>query len=255
MDYIHDQNLATPGLVGLVAWAEATGSFELTDVVDRFSSEKEDLHEALDFLVSIAYLSREPTEKSYVYTFLAPPGRAAIPDEFKDFQKAYPAEYAGIKGSISHNWKRFKMHKDYRQELHKLLPAIEAQKKAREAGKKSGAFVPIMKNAATWINQRCWEMPVDSFESESVSNFSQEYLGWVSQKYGSLALGNLPLTASQIKAYTIGDGDFTGIRQRLSPDNKKYYFEKVHSEYYSNTIPEKIQPYERLVQLYKAAIQ
>jgi len=50
-----------------------------------------------------------------------------------------------------------KHHKDWKEVLSLLLPAIEAQEFRRFRMAKKGEFVPPLKHFQTWINNRCWE--------------------------------------------------------------------------------------------------
>lgn len=74
--------------------------------------------------------------------------------EFDAFRKAYPGTKRGLKTEFD-NFK--KKHKDYREVIPKLMPALEALKDWRKKAKEHGQFVPEYANLQTWINQRRWE--------------------------------------------------------------------------------------------------
>lgn len=79
--------------------------------------------------------------------------------------KASISEYGGTKrGAATELENLKKKHKDWKDILPLIAPAIENQKKYREAKKAKGEFVAEWKNLQTWINQRCWEEVVPTFE-------------------------------------------------------------------------------------------
>ncbi len=75
------------------------------------------------------------------------------------------SEYGGTKRGASTELENLKKkHKDWKDVLPLIAPAIENQKKYRDAKKAKGVFVAEWKNLQTWINQRCWEEVVPTFE-------------------------------------------------------------------------------------------
>ena len=77
-----------------------------------------------------------------------------IPDEFINALSLF--EGKTVKTA---NWIVFTRHKDWKECLPLLVPAICAEKEwRREAGLRADYnFIPHWKNFATWLNQRCWE--------------------------------------------------------------------------------------------------
>ena len=71
------------------------------------------------------------------------------------FLEAYKI-YPGSK-SKTDNFKTFKKHKDWKECLPLLKPAVEKEVGHKEALKYYGEFCPDFKNFKTWLNQRCWE--------------------------------------------------------------------------------------------------
>lgn len=55
-----------------------------------------------------------------------------------------------------------KKHKDWKEALQLIGPAIEKQIEAREQKKAAGVFVPEWKNLKTWLSQRCWEEVIEA---------------------------------------------------------------------------------------------
>ena len=69
--------------------------------------------------------------------------------------------YPGRKRGLDTEYAGFvKKHKDHRDIVGLLLPAIQAQIDNRKVLAESKVFVPEWKNFSTWINQRCWEETV-----------------------------------------------------------------------------------------------
>lgn len=84
--------------------------------------------------------------------------------QINDF-KVSISQYGGTKrGAATELENLKKKHKDWKDILPLIAPAIENQKKYREAKKAKGEFVAEWKNLQTWINQRCWEEVVPTFE-------------------------------------------------------------------------------------------
>lgn len=84
--------------------------------------------------------------------------------EINDF-KFLISDYGGTKrGAATELENLKKKHKDWKTVLPLICPAIENQKKYREAKKAKGEFVPEWKNFQTWINQRCWEEVIPTFK-------------------------------------------------------------------------------------------
>jgi len=71
------------------------------------------------------------------------------------FFEAYKI-YPGSK-SKTDNFKTFKKHKDWKECLPLLKPAVEKEVGHKKALKYYGEFCPDFKNFKTWLNQRCWE--------------------------------------------------------------------------------------------------
>jgi hypothetical protein len=86
-------------------------------------------------------------------------------DEFEKARKLYP----GVKCGLGTEFKRFQKHKDWRVELPKLYPAIEAQIAWRERKKKKNEFVSAWKHFKTWLNNRWWEAELDEEEPSPLS--------------------------------------------------------------------------------------
>lgn len=83
--------------------------------------------------------------------------------EFEKFQAAIK-KFPGTKGGSETEYINFKKkHKDYKEVVHLLEPAIFAQIAHRKKLKIEiednpvGKHLPAWKNFQTWINNRCWE--------------------------------------------------------------------------------------------------
>ena len=82
---------------------------------------------------------------------------------FNEFRILYPGKKRGNETEFKDFTKK---HKDWKEILPLLLPAIKDQIKHRE-NIPPGKFVPEWKYLKTWINQRNWE---EEFETESDPN-------------------------------------------------------------------------------------
>lgn len=73
---------------------------------------------------------------------------------FEEARTAFP----GTKRGFDTEYNNFtRKHKDWRNILPLLKPAIKAQIADRQRKKITGEFVPSWKHFRTWINNRCWE--------------------------------------------------------------------------------------------------
>ena len=80
-------------------------------------------------------------------------GESESRKKFEQARKIYP----GTKRKLDVELANFrKQHKNHREILPLLAPAIENQIEYRKALKAAGAFVPAWKHFRTWINQSCW---------------------------------------------------------------------------------------------------
>ena len=76
---------------------------------------------------------------------------------FEQARRLYPGDKRGGQTEFD-NLKR--KHKDYKQIIPALEPAIQLQIINREKMKKAGDFVPPWKHFKTYINNRCWESKI-----------------------------------------------------------------------------------------------
>ena len=76
-------------------------------------------------------------------------------------------EYPGTKRGLETEFTNFrKKHKDWKQVITLLSPAIRKQIDLRTRLKEQNKFVPEWKHFQTWINQRCWEEETEMPRSE-----------------------------------------------------------------------------------------
>lgn len=75
-------------------------------------------------------------------------------ETFELFRKKYPGTKKGLDTEFA-NFK--KKHKDWKEAISILEPALEKQIQTREALTTAKKFVPEWKHLRTWINQRSWE--------------------------------------------------------------------------------------------------
>lgn len=77
---------------------------------------------------------------------------------FDEFRKSYP----GTKRGLITEFENFKKkHKDWKDILPLLLPAIKKEIAWHEEKQRKKEFCPEYKMLQTWINKRCWEQEFD----------------------------------------------------------------------------------------------
>ena len=74
--------------------------------------------------------------------------------KFDEARKFYPGKKLGNPTEFLNYRHR---HRDWKESLPLLIPAINSQIEERKRLKYAGKFVPEWKNFKTWINNRCWE--------------------------------------------------------------------------------------------------
>lgn len=96
-------------------------------------------------------------------TPIIPQGDDSLEKEFDKFRRSYP----GNKGGLSTEFGKFKKkHKDWKDVVPLLLPALEKEIAWRGYKKERKEWTPEYKNLSTWLNNRCWEQ---EFEKEHPS--------------------------------------------------------------------------------------
>lgn len=95
-----------------------------------------------------------------------------IRDTFEAFRKAYKGQKNGLEVELQ-NFVRAcrKLGYDYTLEVVKLMPAWEAEHRARLEKELSGGFFPSPKNLKTWLNNACWLQTLNT--SPDVSQLTQ----------------------------------------------------------------------------------
>lgn len=87
-------------------------------------------------------------------------------DLFSKFRDLYP----GTKEGLSTEYERFqKKHKDWKEILPLLLPAVRNQIAQRKLMNNNEDFVPHWKHLKTWINNHCWETEINIEEDKPAS--------------------------------------------------------------------------------------
>lgn len=89
---------------------------------------------------------------------------------FDEFRRAYPTQKRGLQTEFA-NFK--KKHKDWKEVLPLLLPAIQAEIAWHEEKQRKKEFCPQYKNFQTWVNNRCWEQEF-LLEDQSMSDLPRK---------------------------------------------------------------------------------
>ena len=89
---------------------------------------------------------------------------------FELSRKLYPGTRLGNESEF----KNFQKHKDWKECLPLLKPAIEKQINHKQLSKKQGNFTPEWKHFKTWINQRCWEEELPDMVDDEMQNIDKQ---------------------------------------------------------------------------------
>ena len=108
-------------------------------------------------------VKKSKVKKKENITPIIPQGDDSLEKEFDKFRRSYP----GNKGGLSTEFGKFKKkHKDWKDVVPLLLPALEKEIAWRGYKKERKEWTPEYKNLSTWLNNRCWEQ---EFEKEHPS--------------------------------------------------------------------------------------
>jgi hypothetical protein len=92
-------------------------------------------------------------------------------ERFDEFRKLYQ----GTKKGLNTEFETFKKHKDYKECINLLLPALQKEIEYKQTKKNKGEFVPEWKNLQTWINQRCWEQEFEVIKQQDLPPIKKYY--------------------------------------------------------------------------------
>jgi hypothetical protein len=79
--------------------------------------------------------------------------------------------YLGTKLGTQTEFDKFMKHKDWKQCLPLLLPAMIREKVEKQKLIDAGKFSPNWKNFSTWINQRCWETEYPNVSQADIDKY------------------------------------------------------------------------------------
>lgn len=136
---------------------------------------------------------------------VAPPQSAAVEVEgqavgcrntseaiFEDFRRLYP----GTKLGHGKEYDTLQKHRDWREALPKLRPALEAEMRWREAANLAGEFCPEWPHLRTWLSQRRWEQELKPIGYEAGKNpKGRSAIASADSKYGSTVPAKLDIVA------------------------------------------------------------
>ena len=78
--------------------------------------------------------------------------------------------YKGVRKGLQTEFANFTKHKDWKQCLPLLLPAMLLENADKEQTFKRNGFQQQWKNFSTWINQRCWETEYPNLTQQEIDN-------------------------------------------------------------------------------------
>lgn len=82
--------------------------------------------------------------------------------DFEEFRKEYPGTKRGLKTELT----VLQKHKDWKQIIPDLLPALRKEKEWRTMKISNSEFCPTWPNLQTWLNQRRWEQELGAAQKE-----------------------------------------------------------------------------------------
>ena len=130
---------------------------------------------------------------------------------FEAARKFYPGTKGGFKTTFA---KMKTKHKDWKMCLHKLIPAIEREIKAKEAQRNSGKHCPDWQHFETWINNRGWEKTFD-VEVQTTTTNSTVYARYLERKQ-QICPNAAALPLEDVHAWVNMAGIFSGLEKHIT---------------------------------------
>lgn len=94
-----------------------------------------------------------------------------IKETFEEFRKKYPGTKRGLDTEFEYFCKK---HKDHKDVVFLLLPALNNLINWRQAKELAEEFIPPYANLQTWINQRRWEAELEPVQKTNPNEQSQQ---------------------------------------------------------------------------------
>ncbi len=147
---------------------------------------------------------------------------SGLMSRFEAARKFYP----GVKGGLTKEFGVFKKHKDYKECIDLLIPAMEREAAYKKTCAEAGKFVAEWKNFQTWLNQRCWENEYAAAQTAKVSEMYAVYLQRRSEKAPTCSV----ITEDLFKEWSNETGRFAGRSKYMTKDSARDFFWANHSK-------------------------
>ena len=152
----------------------------------------------------------------------------AIEARFDTFRQEYRKITGNAVPGLETALKLLKKHRDWREIVDRLLPALQLESEYKSHLKKTNQFCPPWPNFATWMNQRRFENEFDLPEKgEEKWSDGDLYFSYVHELPPILATVK-KLSQFEYSIWNSKIGPFLNIDRQMSPQSRRQKFIQAH---------------------------
>lgn len=234
MEHILDDSSLSCIDIGILSWAQHRERFTLDDLKLRFPelAHNEGLLDTLSYLIATKGFLEVTGDYEYVFVGARKKEKVltAIEARFDTFRQEYRKITGNAVPGLETALKLLKKHKDWREVVDQLLPALQRESEYKFHLKKTNQFCPPWPNFATWMNQRRFENEFDLPASKQLSWSKPELLILYQHEiepYGSL-LDKQMLSEWEYSIWHSKIGPFAFIDKQMSQQTRRQKFLQAH---------------------------
>lgn len=236
MEHIFDDSSLSCIDIGILSWAQHRERFTLDDLKLRFPelAHNEGLLDTLSYLIATKGFLEVTGDYEYVFVGARKKEKVltAIEARFDTFRQKYRKITGNAVPGLETALKLLKKHKDWREVVDQLLPALQRESEYKFHLKKTNQFCPPWPNFSTWMNQRRWEQEFDMPESSNSEWTDRELLNKYLEEIGQLNQRYVPgeeaMTQYEYSMWHSKIGPFLNIDRQMSPAVRWQKFMQAH---------------------------
>lgn len=235
MEHIFDDSSLSARAIGVLLWCQHRERFTALEIQLRFPEFDADHDGLLDLLTFfVAIKGYFELVGDYEYVFVGARKKEKVLTAIEARFDAFRQEYRKITGNpvpgLETALKLLKKHRDWREIVDKLLPAIQRESEYKSHLKKTNQFCPPWPNFATWMNQRRFENEFDLPQPKTQAWNNQQLMLEYIQEIGAFTF---PAFEKGLSEYEYGMwhskiGPFLNIDRQFSPAVRRQKFIQAH---------------------------
>jgi len=233
MEHIFDDSALSARAIGLLLWCQHRERFTAKDIQDRFIEFFGDYESLLDLLTFfVATKGYFELVGDYEYVFVGARKKekvlTAIEAKFDSFRQKYRKITGNPVPCLETALKLLKKHRDWREIVDRLLPAITRESEYKSHLKKTNQFCPPWPNFATWMNQRRFDNEYDIPTKEEDIWDNKELLKEYLAELGAYVIRDKYLSQFEYSIWNSKIGPFLNIDKQMSPAVRRQKFISAH---------------------------